>query len=43
MWGVGWVELGGCYGDDKVSLDSVSGDERLLWREPCLVRIGGGL
>ena len=34
---MGWVELGGCYRDDKVSLDSVSGDEKLLWWEPCLL------
>ena len=39
---MGWVGLGWCYGDDKVGLVSVFGDERRLCREACLVRIGGG-
>ena len=39
-WVVWWVELGGYWGD-KVSLNSVLGDEWLLLGvEPCLFRVG---
>ena len=40
---MGWVELGGYFGGDKVTLIHFLGDERLLGLEPCLFRIGGGL
>ena len=40
---MGWVELGGYYGDDKVSIDLVSGDEGLLGQVLGPSCLGGGV
>ena len=39
--GVGRVGM--VFGGDKVSIDPVLGDKRLLGLEPCLFRVGWGM